>query len=201
MDNTNKTLYLFTAEFPYGISSETFLETEISFLSKGFEKVFIIPSSKKETCRQVPPNVFVKDWVIKRNTSKTKRVSSLLKAPFLVLTLLWSEIRDKGVVTTLSNIHTLLQYVSYQLPICKQLIHRFKSIPRNTNVVLYSYWFCEYPLPIIFANKKTLHAPFVSRAHRYDLYDDNWPSGVPFRKWKIKHIDKLFLIRIDSTKS
>lgn len=194
MGKTDRVLFLFTAEFPYGISSETFLETEILFLAKGYNAVHIVPLSKKETSRPLPTNVVVEDWVINCNTDKKKRSASLLKAPLLVARLFWSEIWDKGLFKTFSNTNTLLKYISYQLPISKQLIVHLKKIPANTDCLLYSYWLCEFPLPIILANQKTLNAPFIARAHRYDLYDENWSPGIPFRKWKIKHLDKLFLI-------
>src|SRR5574343_70480 len=49
-------LILFTADFPFG-SGETFLETEITFLSKGFDAVHIISANtQNETTRILPEN-------------------------------------------------------------------------------------------------------------------------------------------------
>lgn len=194
MGKTDRILFLFTAEFPYGISSETFLETEILYLAKEFKEVRIIPLSKKETIRTVPQNVVVNDCVIGCNLNKKERLVSLLKRLIYVVRLFWSEIWDKGLIKTAVNTVSLLRYISYQLPISDQLILDFRKIPQNSKCILYSYWLCEYPLAIIIANYKTLNAPIIARAHRYDLYDENWPSGIPFRNWKIKYIDKLFLI-------
>jgi len=194
VENKNKILYLFTAQFPYGVANETFLETEILYLSKAFRKVYIIPLSKSGYLRQVPTNVLVKDWVIDCSNSKTKRFFSLLKNPILVSKLIFSEIKDKGFAKTMSNLYTLFQYAAYQLPVSKQLIHNFKSVEDTSNCILYSYWFCEYPLAIIVANKRTINAPFVARAHRYDLYDEEHKVGIPFRMWKIKNTEKIFLI-------
>lgn len=194
MGKTDRILFLFTAEFPYGIASETFLETEILYLANEFKEVHIIPLSKKEVIRTVPPNVVVEDCVAGCNTNKRERLISLLKRIAFVVRLFWSEVVDKGLIKTAVNAVSLLRYISYQLPISDQLIRYFKTIPQKSKCILYSYWLCEYPLAIIIANKKTINAPVIARAHRYDLYDENWPSGVPFRKWKTKHIDKLFLI-------
>jgi colanic acid/amylovoran biosynthesis glycosyltransferase len=60
-----KELFLFTATFPYGVA-ESFIETEIIFLSKEFDRVVIIPTSGKGLAkRTVPTNCEVLEPVVK----------------------------------------------------------------------------------------------------------------------------------------
>ena len=57
----SKTLFLFTASYPFG-NGETFIENEISFLNKRFEKILILPyNSNFSTQRAVPENVEIVD--------------------------------------------------------------------------------------------------------------------------------------------
>ncbi|MDZ7720032.1 MAG: hypothetical protein U5K72_14545 [Balneolaceae bacterium] len=56
----NKKILLFTEEFPFG-KTETFLETEISYLSEEFTNVIILPGRKLNDKRLLPDNVVVDD--------------------------------------------------------------------------------------------------------------------------------------------
>ena len=62
----DKVLYLFTASFPFS-RGETFLETEIKYLSEVFEKIYIIPlfSYETESVRSVPINCKVFNPIIR----------------------------------------------------------------------------------------------------------------------------------------
>ena len=60
----NKNLIIFTSTFPYGFA-ETFLEDELPYLAKHFEKIIIFPfriSEKK--LRAVPPNCVVSKPIV-----------------------------------------------------------------------------------------------------------------------------------------
>ena len=61
---SNKNLIIFTSTFPYGFA-ETFLEEELPYLAKHFEKIIIFPfriSEKK--LRAVPPNCVVSKPIV-----------------------------------------------------------------------------------------------------------------------------------------
>lgn len=72
----SKILVLFTADFPFG-SGETFLETEITFLSKGFHSVHIISANtQNEQTRILPENCSVERFNL--SLSGAQKVQSLV---------------------------------------------------------------------------------------------------------------------------
>ena len=57
MNDSNKILILFTEEFPFG-SGETFIESEISYLSEHFRVVYIVTKDSFSNIeRPVPENI------------------------------------------------------------------------------------------------------------------------------------------------
>ena len=53
----NKRIYLFTSNFPFG-TNETFLETEIQYLSYHFKEVILVSfDNESNTSRILPDNV------------------------------------------------------------------------------------------------------------------------------------------------
>ena len=123
MQRSDKILCLFTAEFPYGNKSETFLETEILFLSKGFREVHVFPSVKSKFVRVLPANVKVIDDFSNLNFSKKKKLAGMFGSPFLLLRILSYEMRDKGFLRVLRNRNVLFEYLSTQLIIGKKLLN------------------------------------------------------------------------------
>jgi len=67
MNQKEKVLVLFTAEYPYGKVAETFLETEIQYLCKAFDKVIIVPSLKQQSLRKLPANAYIENIVFDNN--------------------------------------------------------------------------------------------------------------------------------------
>ena len=117
MVSKNDSLFLFTAQFPYGNKSETFLETEILYLSNSFKKVFIFPTSceNKSVVRSIPSNVSIDNSLVNLEPKSTTKFFHLLKNPLIVLSLLTSEFKNKGLINSLKNIKVILDYTSRQL--------------------------------------------------------------------------------------
>ena len=81
----NPRLYLFTAAYPYG-KAESFLEDEIRFLSKAFERIVIVPLSGVGTpTRKVPSNCEVLRPVINDRKKQYKKGLFCAKSLFLFL--------------------------------------------------------------------------------------------------------------------
>jgi len=83
-----KQLIFFTSEFPFG-SAETFIENEIGFLSKSFDKVYIIPASNKGKKRNIPDNCEVVEGLFTDDGYYRNRVLS--KYPLQVAQMFLSE--------------------------------------------------------------------------------------------------------------
>jgi len=193
MQKESKTLHLFTAEFPFGNKSETFLETEILFLSKEFNRVIVYPSVKKEDIvRRLPSNVKVNSVLINESISKRDKILILIKKCATVRSIIYSEIKDKGFNKVLKNRKILFDYLSQQLMRSGKLE---KEIGFKKTDVFYDYWFIDSLLALTILKKKGLINAINARGHRFDIYDDcHNEIGVPFRNWKMKSISKLFLI-------
>lgn len=192
MHCVNNTLFLFTAQFPYGKVSETFLETEIIFLAKKFETIHIFPASTDDYCRKIPENVLVNTDYSNLTFSKSQKIKALFFYLPLTYSALFSEVKDKGFFRCLRNKSVLLDYLANQL-LFKSYIEK-KVVEDVKNTVCYDYWFCNKTLALTLIKKKNKQLKFVARAHGFDLYDERWSSGVPYRKFKAKYIDKIYFI-------
>lgn len=189
----NKTIFLFTAEYPYGNKSETFLETEINYLAKGFKNVCIVPSKKSKYKRDVPSNVIVIDNYSNLTFTKSDKLLNLFKNPSLFLAIFYSEIQNKGLKKVIRNFKELLDHFTQQLIIATQ-IENDNSI-NHKDAILYDYWFCNLTLALAILKNKNPDFKLLSRAHGYDLYDERWGDiGVPFRQFKLQKLDQLFCI-------
>ncbi|RCW27030.1 glycosyltransferase [Marinilabilia salmonicolor] len=183
---TNNTLCLHTAQFPYGLS-EQFIETEITYLAQAFERVVIIPGAAEGTPRPLPDNVevCVTDYSCYTTAKGLQQVGSWMRYCL-------SDVhRSTNKKITLS---TLLR-AGYQAEV---LFYLLKNKNLIDNTLHYTYWFNEQStLLSILKSKKRING-FISRAHGFDLYEDRNKEGfIPFRKFQLKNVSKLFLISKD----
>tara|TARA_B110000908_G_C10243847_1_gene447643 strand:+ start:1066 stop:2292 length:1227 start_codon:yes stop_codon:yes gene_type:complete len=192
MPQKNKTLHLFTAKFPFGNKSETFLDTEVTYLSKAFDKVIIYPSSKKSTQRDLPSNFTVNDLFCSINLTKKQKLKLIFKTLATALSLLLSHSKNVGVKATFKHRKTLLEIISQQL---FKLESFNKNVGFNQEDLYYDYWFENSTLMLSMAHKKGLIKTAISRGHGFDIYDERWTGiGVPFRKFKLENLKKVFII-------
>lgn len=189
----SRSLVLFTIEFPFG-TAETFLETEIKYLAAQFEQVFIIPSQKVGgEARGVPSNVEVLEGLKKSDNKKTLLGLVRIILPTLTIyfySLLFSHHRKSYVKYYKSLLHHLINDLSRLKEI--QKIIKDKKLQK---ALFYDYWFSNVLISLSILKRKKLISTLVCRTHRYDLYDDiNFEQVVPFKQFKLKHVDKVFAI-------
>jgi glycosyltransferase involved in cell wall biosynthesis len=185
-----KDLILYTESFPYG-SGETFLETEIRFLSDCFNRVYIIPAKISGNKKVVPSNVHVLDGLFGKKPTKVRSymlsIKPLIKA--------WYFDRKKLPLHT-NNILAFIKYFGMGCLFLKK-VH---TIWLKNNLVPekylhYTYWlsFQAFSLAIYKIGNPSLS--FVSRAHRFDLYRQRNEPGLDYIKpIVLKYINRLFLI-------
>ena len=198
-DVMKKKLILVTAQFPFG-TSETFLETEILYLADAFSTIIILPVEITENKRPLPKNVIVD----KSLSDYTLLLNENRKSRFL-----------KGIPTVLANSGFYTQVRKqpgrYLHPTGfkrmamwareAELMGRFfkkyvtKQKLDTKSTLFYTYWF---HLATVALGKTLTQAKLISRAHRFDLYDEE--GNPPYSNWKclgLQHLDKLFLISDD----
>jgi glycosyltransferase involved in cell wall biosynthesis len=178
-------LALFTSNFPYG-NSETFLETEINFLSLNFEEIFIIPSSGKGNMRNLPGNVRVLSPLRSGKWSRLKIYLSGIARFYEVFSI--PELRKE-----MENFSYLkcLKYYGYALLTKKQVE---KRIPSGISV-FYSYWLDFNAFSLSLLKKEGKIKTCISRAHGFDLYDTRGEKSLSFiRAATLRNLDRICFI-------
>lgn len=178
-----KTLCLHTAHFPYGLG-EQFIETEIKYLAKAFERVVVIPASREGEKRSLPPNV----EVLTPNFAGYSTSKGIKNLGGWFVRCIKDILKSSERSITLS---TLLR-AGYQ---ANTLFEFLKAHNLVANTLHYTYWFNEQSTQLSILKSKKLIKDFISRAHGFDLYEERNKLGyIPFRKFQLKNVSKLFLI-------
>lgn len=183
----NKKLVLITAGFPFG-TNETFLETEINYLSESFEQVTIVavdPASAEQ--RPVPSNCNV--VVLKVQLSGVEKLLGILdRRAWQEFNIINNIYRER---LTLGKLKTMLVSLARAKKIRRRLT---KRIPLDHNTVLYSYWCDDVALAIAMLNKYNKVAT-VSRVHGWDVYFDVHPLNyLPFRHYITNQLNAIYPI-------
>ena len=190
-------LILFTAEFPYG-KSETFLETEIDYLSKGFDEVIVISrSGKDKSPRSVPNNINLIS--VRAELSSQEK----FKAIFNVFDSRFRE--ELRIIKSIYNIRAsfgILKTMLISLQQGKRLQKVLKSqlplFSPQDKVVVYSYWCDDAALACAMEKEKSNRITAISRIHRWDVYfEESKVNYLPFRTFLSEQLDKIFSISSD----
>lgn len=183
-------LYVFTAIFPFGEGIEVFLEEEIEYLSKSFEKVIIVPfsGSGKDGMRSVPSNcVSLPPIIHNRKRQYLKALLGIKRiGPFLV------EFFSKGVLFSRTRMRNwLISYIHLNCVFqSKQWRMIFKGI--NNNDVLYFYWGRNENAITAFIGDRI---KCVSRFHgEWDLWEESSGGYIPLREKVAKNLSLAVFI-------
>jgi colanic acid/amylovoran biosynthesis glycosyltransferase len=194
-----RTLLLVTNYYPF-FTGEEYLETEIFYLSKEYSRVIVIPTMNAKgmkITRQLPENCKVLN--VNYNLSRMNKLKFLTERTDLY-----------GVKKNNANSILKKMYLHYFEArsmyvfnrICKSDI--LSKIPSD-NVDIYSYWF-YVTARVSIQLKEFLKIQgikvhnLVSRAHRYDLYENESKlKFLPERMYLLKHLDKVYPCSDDGT--
>lgn len=187
-------LVLFTLEYPYG-KAETFLESEIQFLSQRFRQVYVVPTSNKSDIkkRTTPPNVVVIDEVAEIENRYTLVSFIPFALDFIVIWIFsfWhSGKRGNYLRFIRSLMHHFYNDVSKKEAI-DAVIRKYSL----AEALFYDYWFSNSSLSLLLLKRQGKIRQVVCRAHRFDLYDEVVAEGIiAFREWKVAALDRIFTI-------
>jgi glycosyltransferase involved in cell wall biosynthesis len=192
-----KTLVLITSQFPFG-TGESFIGTELPFLTGNFGKVIIISQNiSVKMTRSIPENV----TVYRYNPSTSLR-------GFLYLPILF--ILNSGII-----IDMLKEEIEFRLGIpgkltIKMFFHLFKKIIKalqlrnfiskkllaggiHESIVFYSYWLKTGAQAIAMLDYRD--SIKISRAHGSDIYEERTDSGyLPLLKFTAINLDAIFFV-------
>lgn len=188
-------LVFLTKKYPFD-SGEEFIENEMPFLAKSFDRVILIATSVSDRpvqTRQVPGNVevhFLGASGVRRAVLPAAALGALRPLPKC------AEGTDRAEATR--SLKRRL-FFSYFLTKSEQVRKGCARILRDVNldecrVTFYSYWL--YDTAVAAVGLKSEFAPdglAVSRAHRYDLYEDQNPAGfLPMRPFLLRNLDAVY---------
>ncbi|WP_339876378.1 glycosyltransferase [uncultured Algoriphagus sp.] len=191
----DRNLIILTRRFPY-FKTEAFLESEIDFVSKKFNKVYIYPSEINYEKRNLPDNVIVCEDFSFKFQNKSQRIFSTLFS-----NIFWSSLLDqKKSLKGISDYILLFKFISNALV----YYNYFDQNPvLNGSSIVYSYWFNAAPFGMIKLKiKNSLSFKIIARAHRYDIYEGlpSTPRFWPYRDYVLKNITNVFSISSDGKK-
>ncbi|MBD8389762.1 glycosyltransferase [Dysgonomonas sp. BGC7] len=180
-------IILITNEFPFG-KRETFLESEIEFLSQKFDNIVIVPSKGCDCIRETPPNITI-DYSLIHEFKK--KYFWIFKSIFSIHSFTTLIIYGRLCLKRKKMMNLLKYMVAYT--IFDDNIHTL--VKKYSSSLVYSYWFS--PVVEVLVNKKKEDDSFkiITRVHRGDLYEEISPLGFfPFRDKMIYKIDKVVAI-------
>ena len=188
------TLVLFTSSYPYDIAFEqTFLETEIEYLSLNFDQIIIVPEVVGGKKSRTPTNVEVEECyasIIKSNIRKSIKI---------FFTALFSRIFYKDILyrpiilfkpVALLRLILFAGQAEYTCRWVCDLLQR-RGID-TTHCIFYTYWWNQSSMGIGLVKKIYPQIKLVSRAHRGDLYAEQYNAAyIPCQEQSLKFFDCL----------
>lgn len=186
-----KILYLLTSEFPFG-NGETFIENEIQFLAKAFNKVVIIAGEKSShPHRPVPKNVEIKNITYDYTFSIQEIIISVFSWRIVLEFILMLFLHKK--LPIFGRVKTIINSNANSIRLKKLYLKEINSANQRVKKYLYSFWFNDSTHALGLIKKKKPELKVFSRAHRWDLYfDQNKYNYLPFRLQTSKYLDKIY---------
>lgn len=183
-------LFLFTDSFPYG-NGETFLESELPFLSNAFDGIILIPLYKQGEIRDVSGNATVWKPMLKFNPKNRRKLLLSGIFNFSPIGFACKEFFKKRVYRSknrLWNFFTSLLTFRALFADRETKSRLKKEIGRDDKI--YFYWADKSALLIPEIKKHFPNVVFV-RFHGSDLYEEAKNGYIPFREYVFPHIDRF----------
>ncbi|MBB3187837.1 glycosyltransferase [Microbacter margulisiae] len=193
----NTRLILLTDSFPFG-NKETFLETEIGFLSDAFASVHLFPLHGEGDVRPQAGNVVVHAPFLPFDPKNQKRlfIAGLCNTGPLGFAL--KELITKSIYT--NPVH--LRVWSAALLVLRAAHanrSRMKELQAliDAETVVYSYWGDKLALLMPFLKAGHQDLQRVARFHRTDLYEEFKGGYIPFRQLLLPTLSHCVFISED----
>lgn len=182
-------LYLFTTNFPTGLSGELWLHNEINITYKNFERVFIFPDHDSYEAIELPSNCYPQKNVLTNSKNETLTLSDVFKISSIILSDL----------VPLSRRGAFFSNLRYNVSLIKKLYKKAKYISKQIEEpersVLYSYWADNAATLACMIKVFKPNVKAISRAHGYEIYEDlKKDKIIPFRNYQNKIIDHIYSV-------
>lgn len=182
-----KQLIFFTESFPYG-KGESFIENEIKYLSREFNRIYILPkTSQTKAQRSLPANCIVFPPIYRSSGELVLKGLFCLSPLFYFFKKMISE-------RAYTSLYKFKKYIATAIT-CRCILadKNFRFLNRQAmESTVYFYWGIgiAYVLPFIRNKDKK-----IVRFHRTDLYLEQRPEKyIPFRKEVYENLTKAVFI-------
>ncbi len=196
----NRCLIFLTTDFPYS-KGETFIENEISYLSKSFDKIIILAVERdpdETSIRAIPENVDC--YNISSVPQKKSKLIDTLKGAAGIFNVSENLKDDKDLIKNSVARKAFANYFENRahrkFKDCKPILDKY-NFSEYDSVLIYSYWFfitCRLGVEIKnYLSDLNISASLVSRAHGYDLYSYcNSLNYLPERSFLASEVEKIY---------
>lgn len=192
-----KTLVLITSQFPFG-TSESFVTTELPFLTGSFDKTIIIAQN---TSSEIKRDISESIVVLRYNPSTSAR--GFLNIPVLfilnsneIISMLKDEIEFRLSIKdklTIRNFFYLFKKIIKAFQLRDFIISKLSENNINESVVFYSYWLKTGAHAISLLNYR--NSIKIARGHGSDIYEEKTEAGyLPLLKFTARKLDAIFFI-------
>lgn len=194
-----KNLYLLTTGFPYPAKSmETYLETEVKFYDK-FDTVKILAMGVRKNTVSMARDIDGKNIKIYPIIFSSILFYLLNGITALFDKNFYSELKklSRRKLVSLHRIARLVIYISRSHSDCRKIVRVLGLSKKNKikDAVLYTYRFEYQPYVACLLQKYFEEPKIISRAHRYDLYEEsNSDKYIPMREFILNNMSKVYLI-------
>jgi glycosyltransferase involved in cell wall biosynthesis len=187
-----ETLVLLTACYPFGQTSETFLDAELPILVRRFARVLLLPSRTEPEQRPLPIGARVLTLLTESEPSPShERLPRWERLAAQFIRALFEEGRP---ACYLRHARTYLQILDDNLHKYR-LLRTFIEREGLREATFYDYWLENSTLALAWLRREGIIRHAVARAHGFDLYDERWPTGVvPYRTFKVASLDQVFTV-------
>jgi glycosyltransferase involved in cell wall biosynthesis len=190
-----KIVFLFTERYPY-IGGEPFLETEIHYLSKKFERIIIFPLIGHGTEKlPIPKNVEVVDFETNRPVYLKKLLLKYgwIIVKWFVLEFIKSPHRIKYITQFNWNFKRLVGLLNNAVEL-KTQISTLEYYKIN-QTEYYSYWFNDWASMLAMAKQMGMRGKLVCRTHGFDFDEQQQGRGYhPFRSVELPLFEKVYQV-------
>jgi len=185
-------LVLFTSTYPFdGGAEQTFLDPELQYLCKAFDRIVLVPKKIVGKCLPLPDGVAVDEsYAALLNNARIP----LLAGEVFGSSLIYHELLSRPSLLLHPSALARLTRSTAVARLTSQWVETW--LDRNTGSpnVFYTYWFDNSTLGIGLAKRHHPELHLVSRVHGYDLYEEHYykPPYWPFRSTALSLLEALF---------
>jgi glycosyltransferase involved in cell wall biosynthesis len=185
-----KELILVTAGFPFGMG-ETFLETEVKYLAKGFDNVKIVAiNPSNQTRRSLPENC--QATALEINVGGKEKLKALR---YLFTKLFWREVKVIRSVYKKKLTKGMINTMLISLYRASRITAETQTLLDKNEQTFYSYWCDDAALALGLLKEKHPKVSAVCRAHGWDVYFEvHELNYLPFRHFIANQLDAIYPI-------